>query len=138
MTVPFHSGDHRAAVDGDVLHPFDPVHQVAGHAGSPGPLLAAPRAPGWHIGQKRDGLAGRVPAADDHDLLALALLGLHLGGGVIDAGALEITEAGHVEPAILHPARHQDAAGAEPGSIGQGNRPGHRPRFPGIEPWPAP
>jgi hypothetical protein len=69
------------------------------------------------IGQVDDRLARRVAAAHHDDVLAFAELSFHLRRGVVDAGALEVLEAGDVQLPILHPARDQHAATVKPGAV---------------------
>jgi hypothetical protein len=75
------------------------------------------------LGEEDDGLPRRIAAPDHDGLLASAEPRLHLGGGVVDPGALEFAEPRHVEPAVLHAAGDQDAPGAEPGPVHQGDDP---------------
>ena len=77
--------------------------------------------PAGVLRQVHDCLAGRVAAADDHDLLVAAELGFHVGGGIVDPRALEGGEFREVELPVLDPAGHQHATGAEPGPVGEGD-----------------
>ena len=58
------------------------------------------------------GLASRVGAADDVDLLIAAGNGLGRAGSIIDAGALQLRHSGDIQFAPLHAGSdHQGVAG---------------------------
>ncbi len=71
------------------------------------------------LGEEQRGLAGGVAAADDHDRRAGALARLQLGGGVVHAAALELVEAGGVEPAVAGAGGGDHGAAGDLGAVGQ-------------------
>ena len=60
--------------------------------------------------EEHAGLARRIAAADQRDLLARAELGLDRRGPIGDAGALELVEIGDVGPAVARARRDHDRA----------------------------
>ena len=64
-------------------------------------------------------LSGRVGAAHDRDLLALAELALEVGGAVVDAGALEARERRNIELPVLRAGGDDDGARAHHLAVGE-------------------
>ena len=87
---------------------LDLVHQVARHRLAE--VVAADQEPAARRvpGEEHRRLAGRVAAADDHDRIAGAELGLGLGGRVVDAAHLELVQPRHVEAPVLRTGRDHD------------------------------
>src|SRR5829696_5523718 len=111
--------DLRAGEQLDVLGGRDPVDEILRHAfaqvASPYKQVNPPRA----SGQEQCRLSRRVAPAYDRDLLALAPLCLGLRSGVVDAHALETSEAGHLQPAVAGPCCDYHAAGRDLTALGE-------------------
>src|SRR5215208_4870725 len=111
--------DLRVGEQLDVLGGRDSVDEILRHAltqvASPYKQVNPSRA----SRQKQRRLARRVAPAYDRDLLALAPLSLGLRSGVVDAHALETSEAGHVEPAVASPGCDYHAAGRDLTAFGE-------------------
>ena len=71
------------------------------------------------LGEEQSRLAGRVAAADDHDRRAGAEPGLHLGGRVVHAVALELLEPVDVEPPVARAAGDDHGAAGDIGAVGE-------------------
>jgi hypothetical protein len=88
--------------------PLDLVDQVARHGGL---QRLAPDDDvnfGAAASQEQRSLAGGVAAAHDGDRVGLAGLGLHLGGRVVDADALEVGQPVQGQPVVARPGRDDD------------------------------
>src|SRR6187551_840807 len=95
-----------------VSHDFDPlvaldlVDEIARHRLAE--ITAADHQPALRgvAREKHRGLARRVPTADDDDGVVSAELSLGLGGGVVDAVALEFIEPRDIQAPVLRAGRH--------------------------------
>ena len=104
------------------LHPWgrrDPLCEVAGHV--PVQVVVADHEVDVSgvPSQEQGGLPGGVPATDDRDRVAAAEPCLELGGGVVDAGALEPVHAGDVQAAVAHAGREHHGVRLHLGPVGQ-------------------
>ena len=91
------AGDLGPGVERDARRGVDPLDQVVGHGGGEAVGTHEDVHVGRGAGQEDRRLARRVAAADDDHLLGGTELGLHGGGGVVDALALEALVVRHVE-----------------------------------------
>ena len=95
-------------VDDNAGVPLDLVDQVARHGGlkrlAPDDDVNLGAAPA----QEQRGLAGGVAAAHDCDRVGTAGLGLHLGGRVVDADALELGQPAQGQPVVARPGGDDD------------------------------
>src|SRR5829696_5920222 len=111
--------DLRAGEQLDVLGGRDPVDEILRHAlaqvASPYEQVNSSRA----SSQEHCRLASRVAPAYDRDLLSRAPLSLSLRRSVVDAHALETSEAGHVEPAVASPCCDYHAACRDLSAFGE-------------------
>ena len=119
--------DHRLQLTGfpdELLHlaagqdldrriPLDLVHEVARHVLTQIVRTNEEADPGGVLCQEHGGLSGRVAAADDDDRAGRAQKAASMnGGGVVDAGSLELLQPADVEPAVPRSGRENDAAGS--------------------------
>ena len=104
MMVPLETDDFGADVENDRRVVLDATDQIPGHrVGQPVRADDHVDTPGG-LRQEHGGLAGRVAAAHDHDLVASAQLRFHERRSVIHARALELCQVGDGQPAVLGPA----------------------------------
>ena len=71
------------------------------------------------VGQEHCRLAGRVAAADHHHRVAGALAGFQFGGGVVDAGRLELGQPVDLEAPVAGAAGGDDRSTGHRGPVGQ-------------------
>ena len=105
----------------DVWRPLDPVDEVARHALAE--ILAADDEPDLRrvACEKDRALPGRVAATDDHGGAVRAEGRLNRSRGVMDAAALEVLEARHVELPVARARREQDRAGLDALAVAEVN-----------------
>src|SRR6185503_15831698 len=103
----------------DVVDLLNAIHEVSRHALSQIPAARDDVHASRVSRQRHDGLPGRIAGADDDDLLVAAEFRLRVRRGIVDACALELTQAGHIEPAILHTRRDQDGLAANLRAVGE-------------------
>jgi hypothetical protein len=78
-------------------------------------------------GEVEGGLRRGVRAADDVDVVPLALRRLGGGRAVVDAAAGELVDAGALEPPVGHAARDHDRTRLEVGAVVEADRPHRSP-----------
>src|SRR5258708_13254979 len=119
MAVSFQGGHGRASVNLDVVDLLDAVHEVSRHALAQ--ILAARDDvhPSRMSRQRHDGLPSRIAGAHDDDLLVATELRFRVRRGIADARTLELTQTGHIKPAILHTRRDKDGLATNPPTVGE-------------------
>src|ERR1700719_1267584 len=112
MTVSFQSGDDGASVNLDVVDLLNAIHEVSRHALSQIPAARDDVHASRKSRQRHDRLPSRIAGAHDDDLLVATELRFSVRRGIVDAGALELAQTRHIEPAILDTRRDQDGLAA--------------------------
>ena len=74
-------------------------------------------------GEEQRRLAGAVGAADDVDVLALAVHGLVRGGAVVDAAAGEVVDARRRQPGVADAGGQHDGQRGDLGAVGEAHDP---------------
>src|ERR1700730_10143726 len=108
MTVSFQGGHDGASVNLDVINLLNAIHEVSRHALSQIPAARDDVHASRMSRQRHDGLSSRIARAHDDDFLVATELRFCLRRGIVDAGTLDLTQAGHIKPAILHTRRDKD------------------------------
>src|SRR6476661_10399900 len=112
MTVSFQGGHDGASVNLDIGDLLNAIDEVSRHALSQIPAARDDVHASRISRQRHDGLPSRIAGAHDDDLLVATELRFRVSRGIVDAGTLELTQTGHIEPAILHTRRNKDRLGA--------------------------
>src|SRR4029077_10104668 len=108
-----------ASVNLDVLDLLNPIHEVSRHALSQIPAARDDVHASRVSRQRHDVLTSRIAGAHDDDFLVATELRFRVRRGIVDAGTLELTQTGHIEPAILHTRRNKDRLAANLRAVGE-------------------
>ena len=103
---------------------FEPARQVARHRCRQRLAAHQQAHPARRAAEEHRRLARRIAAADDDRLGALAVARLDVGGGVVDARALERLQPLDRQAAVLHAGGHHHGAGADPPAVVEGGAEG--------------
>src|SRR6266853_2273421 len=119
MTVSFQGGHDGTPVNLDIVDLLDAIDEVSRRALSQIPATREDVHASCVSRQRHDGLPSRIAGAHDDDLLVATELRFRVRRGIVDAGTLELTQTGHIKPAILHTRRDKDRLAANLRAIGE-------------------
>src|ERR1700738_3208993 len=119
MTVSLQGGHDGASVNLDVINLLNAIHEVSRHALSQIPAARDDVHASRSSRQRHDGLSSRIAGAHDDDLLVATELRFRVRRGIVDPAPLDLTQTGHIEPAILHTRRDKDGLAANPRAVAE-------------------